>query len=82
LKSTDGEAGLELWRDVVIKRKAKKESGQAALFSSIEKEMAMPRTGKSARRKETENDYKTLDSAEVKRECQIKSGSKHLKTAE
>jgi hypothetical protein len=44
LKSTDGEAGLELWRDVVIKRKAKNESAQAALFSSIEKEMAIPRT--------------------------------------
>jgi len=44
LKSTDGEAGLELWRDVVTKRKAKNESAQAALFSSIEKEMAIPRT--------------------------------------
>ena len=82
MKSTDGEAGLELWHDVVIKRKAKKKSPQAALFSSIEKEMAMPRTGKSARRKETGNDYKTLDSAEVERKCQTKSGSKHLKTAE
>jgi hypothetical protein len=66
LKSTDGEAGLKLWHDVVVNRKANKESAQAALFSSIEKEMAMPRTGKSTRRKETENDYKTLDSAEVK----------------
>jgi len=41
LKSTDGEAGLELWHDVVIKRKAKKGSPQAAFFSSIEKEMAV-----------------------------------------
>jgi hypothetical protein len=82
LKSTDGEAGLELWRDVVVKMKAKNESAQAALFFSIEKEMAIRRTGKSARRKEPGNDYKTLDSAEGKRKCQTKSGSKHLKTAE
>ena len=67
---------------MVTKRKAKNASGQAALLSSIEKEMAMPRTAKSARRKETGNDYKTLDLAEVKQKCQTKSGSKHLKTAD
>jgi hypothetical protein len=66
----------------LINRKAKKESSQAALFPSIEKEMAMPRRDKSARRKRKGNDYKSLDSAEVKRKCQTKSGSKHLKTAE
>jgi hypothetical protein len=30
-----------MWHDILIKRKANKESAQAALFSSIEKEMAV-----------------------------------------
>ena len=66
MRSTDGDAALELWHDVAMKKKAKKESAKATL-SRVKKEMAKPRVAQSARTEEKRDSYRTLNWPEEKR---------------
>ena len=67
----------------MFRKKAKKESAKATL-ASVKMEMAEPRMAKSAREVDVWQDVARLarNAIEEKRNCETKSGLKHLKTAE